>query len=125
MREDECVRRKPCFGLVFHFLLFLQDLVATEHPEKASTEVICQVHQHDVSCITLNHSGGKIATASSKVKKTPSYIHGMISYCFILSVSSILYRVLSFECTAHRLDNCWLSFVEELILPTSTGEKHA
>ena len=39
-----------------------------EHPEKASTEMVCQVHQHNVSCIAINQSGTKIATTSTKVR---------------------------------------------------------
>lgn len=42
------------------------DLLATERPERAATEVICHAHQHDISCISINQSGTRVATSSSK-----------------------------------------------------------
>ncbi len=49
----------------------LQDLLSTEAPERAATEVICLAHQHELACISINQKGTLIATASSKVSLLP------------------------------------------------------
>ena len=51
-----------------HPFLPSQDLLATEAPQMAATEVICHVHQHEVCCIAINQQGTRIATCSTKVR---------------------------------------------------------
>jgi len=47
----------------------LQDLVSTEKPERAATEVICHAHQHDIACLCINQSGTRVATCSIQVRR--------------------------------------------------------
>ena len=47
----------------------LQDLVSTEKPERAATEVICHAHQHDIACLCINQTGTRVATCSVQVRE--------------------------------------------------------
>ncbi|XP_064403806.1 WD repeat domain phosphoinositide-interacting protein 4-like isoform X2 [Halichondria panicea] len=42
------------------------DLLSTKAPDRAATEIICHVHQHVVSFISMNQSGTLVATCSTK-----------------------------------------------------------
>lgn len=50
-------------------VVVLKDLLATEQPDRAATEIICHAHQHEISCISVNQSGTRVATSSAKVSK--------------------------------------------------------
>ena len=58
-----------------------------QHPEKASTEMVCQVHQHNVSCIAINQSGTKIATTSTKASTVVDTKFFVIYFIVIIYVS--------------------------------------
>ncbi len=45
-----------------------QDLLSTKAPDRAATEIICHVHQHVVSFISMNQSGTLVATCSTKAR---------------------------------------------------------
>ncbi|KAL5503232.1 hypothetical protein EMCRGX_G010150 [Ephydatia muelleri] len=42
------------------------DLLSTEAPEKAFTETICSVHQHELSCLAIDQQGALLASTSMK-----------------------------------------------------------
>ena len=50
------------------YFFLAQDLLVSEYPDRAATEVICHAHQHEISCISINQLGTRIATSSSKVR---------------------------------------------------------
>lgn len=52
--------------------LQLVDLI--EEGGVRSTDSICSVHQHDISCIAIDSHGSRVATASTKVHETNIHI---------------------------------------------------
>jgi len=116
--------RTPCL-LLLHLS---QDLLATESPQMAATEVICSVHQHEVCCIAINQPGTRIATCSAKVRErgravtkvTKMFIlHPQTGVCVSLPLLS---RVLWYMFTAHSHETSLQSSGEGHKLPVSTGE---
>ncbi len=49
-----------------------------------TTDSICSVHQHDISCIAIDGHGSRVATASTKVWKFT------MLYCDIGSLTTII-----------------------------------
>jgi len=92
----------------------------------AAVEVICNVHQHEVCCITINQPGTRISTCSAKLREGGVLLPRLPKYSMSAStnfnVCVYLSRVLWYVFTAHRHGTSLQSSGEGKTPPTSTGE---
>ena len=94
MSHSPIVYCTPC-----HLLRVSQDLLATEAPQMAATQVICSVHKSEVCCITINQPGTRVVTCSEKVREGACDASAVLTRMIVLVMLPWLPRHMRLYCT--------------------------